>query len=401
MKKLLLLSILGVSLFSGDVAIEDIIQSMEQNQQEHKANQLLTQAELNKAIETNYKFYEDVFKQSMNYYQTFIGQKWGKDDIKLSSKTTFTQYDNDLNSRETIDFENGEVVLEVLDDDLLSNVKEFQKRFNKLTNQTVEESFINDPVNKVAMDLINEKNILKDKLPKNKNIILDKNLLQTTKIKKEDIKHKIVDTKEGKKKISYVVIKMVPKHLQIKAKRFKDTVHKNSKRFNIQDSLVFGIMQTESYFNPLARSHIPAFGLMQIVPSSAGKDAYYSLYKKRKILSPKYLYNTKNNIEIGTKYIQIIQENYLKGITDPKKLFYCTATSYNAGIGSLCRSITGKRITKTNFSKIRNEAIEKINQMSTKALYKHLTTSKKLTIEAQNYVVKVEKNSKDYLSWDR
>jgi len=366
----------------------------------HQEDQKLNETEYKKIIESNMYYYESIFQKSLLYYTKKIGVVWGKDDIKLSSKTVFTQYDKNLNSRQSIDFENGKVILEILSNKSIDDTQLFQKKFNKLTSQNIEESFFKDPVNKVAINLLKGKKIVDETKIYNKDLLVNKKLLQKTKIKKEDIKHKTVNTKDGKKEISYVVIKMVPKYLQIKAKAFKDTVYKDSKRFDIQDSLVFGIMQTESYFNPLARSHIPAFGLMQIVPSSAGKDAYLALYGKRKILSPIYLYNSENNIEIGTKYIQIIQDNYLKGITDPKKLFYCTAAAYNAGIGSLYKSITGEKKI-TNFSKIKKEAIKKINKMSVDELYTHLTTSKRLTIEAQSYVTKVEKNSKNYLAWDR
>ncbi|MEA2019916.1 MAG: murein transglycosylase domain-containing protein [Campylobacterota bacterium] len=400
MKKSFLPLLVYCSLYGADVDMSTINEAMQQNHQMHLVNQKLTELEYKKRVEANFQYYQDVFKESEKYYKKILSQKWGKDETRLSSKNSFTQYNDDLSSRETIDYKKGEVVLEILDDSFFNDTKEFQKKFNHLTATTIDESFFNDPVNRIAMNFLKEKDFLKNQKRQDKSKLLNSSLFDNKIIKKEDIKHKVVDTKQGKKKISYVVIKMVPENLQIRAKRFKDSVHENAERFNVQDSLVFGIMQTESYFNPLARSHIPAFGLMQIVPSSAGKDSYLALYGKKRILSPNYLYNTKNNIEIGTKYIQIIQDNYLKGITDPKKLFYCTATAYNAGIGSLCKSITGEKKI-TNFSKIQKEAIEKINKMSVDELYKHLTTSSRLTHEAQNYVVKVEKNSKNYLAWDR
>lgn len=398
--KLLFSFSLSTALLCG-ANIDLLKSSMQENYKAHANNQKIIEYEYKEMIDKNYQNYMDLYKESQKYYEEAIGAKWGKEDIKLSSKTTFTQYGNDLNSRESVDFENGKVIIEIISDDFINDAEVFEKKFEHLKTQTVTDTISNDPVNKVAINLLKKQNIIEDELLENKTKIIDKDLFKKTTIAKKDIKHKIVKTKDGKKKISTVTVEMVPNHLQIKAKKFKFMVHNDSKRFDIQDSLVFGIMQTESYFNPLAKSHVPAFGLMQIVPSTAGKDSYYALYKKEKILSPYYLYDAKNNIEIGTKYIQIIQTSYLRGVNDPKKLFYCTATAYNAGIGSLCKSITGRKITKNNFSKVRKEAIVKINEMKIDELYKHLTTSDRLRLEAKSYVRKVEKNSKNFLAWDR
>ena len=70
----------------------------------------------------------------------------------------------------------------------------------------------------------------------------------------------------------------------------------------IPQELIYAIMESESSFNPMARSNIPAYGLMQIVPRSAGIDAYNFLYKEKKLLSSRYLYNPSNNIKMGTAY---------------------------------------------------------------------------------------------------
>jgi len=390
-RKLLLISAIASSLFA-DVDIDVLNKAMAQNYKAQVINQKLTQLEYEQMVEANFKYYQSVFQESQKYMQQFIGAKWGEDNAKLSSKTTFTQYEDDFHSRQSVDFKNGEITIEFLDDKFFDNIKAFEKKFNDLKSQTIEKSFLKDPVNQVAIKLLKDKNILKNTTLKDDEKLLDKDILKPIKLTKEDIKHKIVKTKQGDKKVSYIVIKMVSNQLQIKAKKYLPTVSNHTKRFDIKKSIVFGIIQTESDFNPMARSYVPAFGLMQIVPSTAGLDAYNALYHKKRILSPTYLYNANNNIEIGTKYIQIIQQQYLKGIKDKEKLFLCTTTAYNAGIGSLYRSLTSK--TK------KQPAIRKINQMSVKELYKHLSTSNKLTLEAREYIVKVKKNSANFLAWD-
>ena len=128
--------------------------------------------------------------------------------------------------------------------------------------------------------------------------------------------------------------------------------------------IVFAVVESESYFNPMAKSPIPAYGLMQIVPASAGKDATAYLFGKAKILAPSYLYNGNNNIEIGSAYLHILYFNYLDGITDPVSRLYCTIAAYNTGAGNVARAFVGS----TNISK----ATAKINTMSPKEVYARL-----------------------------
>jgi len=63
-----------------------------------------------------------------------------------------------------------------------------------------------------------------------------------------------------------------------KALKFKKYVDKYAQIYNISPELIYAIIHTESYFNPMATSPAPAYGLMQIMPTNAGKDAAKVLY---------------------------------------------------------------------------------------------------------------------------
>jgi membrane-bound lytic murein transglycosylase C len=183
------------------------------------------------------------------------------------------------------------------------------------------------------------------------------------------------------------IVKLPEKRLRKKAKRYKQFVYAYAQKYSLPSSLVFAIIHAESAFNPLARSQAPAFGLMQIMPHSAGKDASNLIYKKTKILSPSYLYNPKKNVQIGAAYFHILYYRYLKGITDSRARMYCAIAAYNAGTGAVMKTLTGR-------SSISN-AIQSINKMAAndvlRKLIRHLPSS-----ETREYVNKVLSLKKTY-----
>ena len=65
----------------------------------------------------------------------------------------------------------------------------------------------------------------------------------------------------------------VPAKLRPKARAVWPHVVTYADKAEISGALVYAVIETESAFDPLATSHIPAYGLMQIVPRSAGLDA--------------------------------------------------------------------------------------------------------------------------------
>src|SRR5690606_39594272 len=94
---------------------------------------------------------------------------------------------------------------------------------------------------------------------------------------------------------------------------------------------------TESSFNPLARSHIPAFGLMQIVPTSAGKDISQELYGSPRLLTPDYLYDPEKNIEAGSVYLYLLLNRYFRQVADTESRFYMAVSASNTGPGNVAR----------------------------------------------------------------
>ncbi|MGM0622924.1 MAG: transglycosylase SLT domain-containing protein, partial [Campylobacterota bacterium] len=127
-------------------------------------------------------------------------------------------------------------------------------------------------------------------------------------------------------------------------------------------------------------SHIPAFGLMQIVPNSAGKDVNNFLRGQKVAPSSNFLYNPDNSILFGSTYLHILYYRYLSKIKDPQSRIYCVIAAYNTGAGNVARAFTGSNNT--------SKAARKINTMTPQQVYDHLVKNLPYD-ETKKYLVKV------------
>ena len=155
----------------------------------------------------------------------------------------------------------------------------------------------------------------------------------------------------------------------------------------LEKALVFAIIETESAFNPMAKSPIPAYGLMQIVPRSAGMDATKQLFGEERILSSSYLYNSEQNIEIGTTYLNILYYRYLSKVENPESRLYCVIAAYNTGAGNVAKAFTGNRKLSA--------ALPLINQITPAEVYEKLRNDLPYE-ETQKYIVKVTDRIEKY-----
>ncbi|MFR7877447.1 MAG: transglycosylase SLT domain-containing protein [Butyricimonas paravirosa] len=146
-----------------------------------------------------------------------------------------------------------------------------------------------------------------------------------------------------------------------------------SQIFQIEQPLIFAVMEQESRFNPEATSWVPlrtdAFGshLRRL-------DAYNYVCKNCGVPTRSYLFIPRNNIELGTAYLRVLM-NQFSSVTDPHCRRLCVIAGYNTGAGNVSRAFTGA----TNL----NKAIPLINKYNYEQLYHHLT-NRLSTSEARN-----------------
>lgn len=344
------------------------------------------------------KQFDDYVAEQERLYKEYTGQiekKWGKNNTKTSSKEEYVAYDSAYSSRKSVNFEEGKAKVEIL-------VTEAEAKNPALIQQKLQEQVAQLAVTKGGTDPLEKKN---DVPPEKKSIVSEQLAMSDGKpvternarqfaaeaVKPAAITQETVTGKDGMKRIVVgVQVPLVPNHVKKRAADFRETVKKESDRFGIDITLVYAIMHTESYFNPKARSPVPAFGLMQLVPKSGARDAFFFARKKDSLVTGEYLYVPDNNIELGTAYLTKLFTVDFRGIKDLKSRMYCTISAYNTGPGNVAKAFTGKRNV--------NQALPKINAMSSDELFDYL--KKNLPFEeTRHYVAKVSERMGLYNEW--
>lgn len=327
------------------------------------------------------QFSSFIDEQEKDYaaYQEAVKAKWG--EFVGSTKKVWVDYGSEKESRTQVNFESGKISLEVL-------IPKDEKDPRQVATEKIKRQL---------------KRMMSDRWPTGKNPLAgqisvdgkkDLSVEDVDKFVQERLRQKLMISSKlipqkaaPPKRVVSVEVQMVPEHLKIRADRYKPIVLQYCKQRNIDPSIVFGVIHTESYFNPMARSHIPAYGLMQLVPASGGRDAYKYVFKEDKKPSAEFLYNPENNINLGVGYLALTKNVYFTGIENPTIAYLLTVAAYNTGAGNVARALTGKTSLKP--------AIKKANSMTTKDI--HIALRKKLPHkETQDYIQRVFGRSKIY-----
>jgi membrane-bound lytic murein transglycosylase C len=337
--------------------------------------------------------YKENLDKEFSAYKKELEKYW--DEPKLSTKKEWVSYSEDKKSRLDVDFENDKIVIETVAKNEQEAKQALEKRLAYAVSKNTEEVIESDPlqqrIQKISKPL-EKKSLTQDTKPILSTVIFNKepnvselkkytNTIVTStpiKVQKSKFDHENV----------YTMTIALPSDTRLKrSKIYAPDVMKNADRFELPIPLIFAIMHTESDFNPMATSHIPAFGLMQIVPTSAGKDIYQFLYNKKGMPSATYLYNGKNNIEMGSTYLHILYYRYLKEIKNPESRLYCAIAAYNTGAGNIAWAFTRTYSMP--------KAAPKINAMTPNEVYAHLMRDLRFD-EPKHYLKNVKKRMSAY-----
>ncbi|OCL99857.1 Membrane-bound lytic murein transglycosylase C precursor [Aliarcobacter thereius] len=391
-------------LISSTILYAEISHNYEKSKNEFIEKQNNFNLEKKQILNKHNSYKEEALRDFENYkkaqqkifddFKNEVSKLW--ENPKMPSAKSLINYTNDRKTRGEINFENEEIIVETIASSYNEAVKNLRKELNILVSIDTKEFNKIDPFEK-ELSSIKKSNKIIDSSFKNESILSDA-IFGKKPSKKElnsfsnsNINNKSIKVQNSPKipnqKVYSVIVPMPNQTMINKSKEYEREVTKQGKIRSIPRSLIFAVIHSESAYNPKARSHIPAFGLMQIVPSSAGKDVYEFLYNEEKLVSDNYLYNSTNNITMGTAYLHMLYFKYLSKIKDKESRLYCAIAAYNTGAGNVAKAFS----KTTNISK----AAQIINKMSSKDVYNHLLKNLPYD-ETKGYLEKVTSRMYSY-----
>lgn len=119
---------------------------------------------------------------------------------------------------------------------------------------------------------------------------------------------------------------------------YEEEVKSASEKYNVPQELIYGVIKTESSFNPKAVSSAGARGLMQITPDTFEWLNLYYADDKLDGKNPELLFEEEINIEYGTLLLSILIDRY--GDVDT------AICAYNAGLGNVDGWLEDTRYSK-------------------------------------------------------
>ena len=328
-----------------------------------------------KALQTDFEEYKSAYLKEYAAYKQKIEKEW--DESKTTSPTQWVSYSGDMKSRTIIDYKKNTVQVSI-------------RKSGDDSPETIKK-LIHEAISKPASVAIKEDPVIST-LHKDKSFSLGNLIMSGVKMAKAAVDKLIenaglLEDQDSKGGYINVTVTLPESAKSDRVRQFLPVVAKYAKEFKIPPPLVLAIMHTESAFNPLAQSHVPAFGLMQIVPKSAGLDVQRLIYKRNKAPSSTMLFKPDINIQHGCAYLHILKYRYLKGIKNQESLEHCCIAAYNTGAGNVAKAFIGN----TNISK----AFKVINKLTSDEVYMRLRN--KLTHkEARDYVLRVNQHKAIY-----
>ena len=309
-----------------------------------------------------------------------VSKVWGRDEVIVPERKEYVKYTQDYRTRADVDFENGVLVIETVD--TVNPVRSLKEAIV---------STVLTPGDYTRVDLYSDREPPADGTPFLYGQVRDKDgqpirfgaraNAYAAEVLQGSTESRRIEVNGREKTVLRVTIPLDKTHLSQRARKYEQVVTQNAQRFGLGERLIYAIAKTESAFNPFAVSSANAYGLMQVVPGSAGREVHAHLTGRDQKPTPKFLLDPSNSIEYGSAYLHILAKRYFGEIKDPASRELCTIAAYNGGPNAVFGV----------FGKDQESAVRAINAMSPKAVYQRLT-SKLPARETRRYVDKVLKN---------
>ena len=142
-------------------------------------------------------------------------------------------------------------------------------------------------------------------------------------------------------------------------KTYSEIISVYANEYSVEENLIYAVIKAESNFNNEAVSNKSAIGLMQIVEGTAVEVVKRNGIELNIENIKQELLDIDNNINIGTKYLSMLLEQYGN--------IEVALAAYNAGIGTVNNWIE-KQIIQADGSDIENIPYKETNNYVRKIL---------------------------------
>lgn len=372
--------------------------------------------------QNQYDAFTREYRRGFEQYKRGIREKWSYAEVSTSHKLVI--YGEQLNVKLAVDYAKGEVRFSTLKQgQTLAQLKaEFMAMFARPLSEITEKQLVHsdtqlslaaslalseEEVAQLAEKLIQESAKLSEQAVVQQTLSdisqttavlgqLDVNQGYTHTLKNEQLGYQQLLNQNEINTAQTFQHAVSDKRWQ-RTKPYRTQVNAQAKNYRLPPALIYAVMETESSFNPLAQSPIPAFGLMQIVPGSAGKDVNLYLHQSSQAPTVKQLFDPNTNLIFGTTYFNLLFNRYFASVKSPQSRLYCAIAAYNTGPGNVARTFNGTA------SRSLVVATQIINTKSPEEVRKHLMehlpyeeTRRYLgkVLKAQNYYASVLDNQR-------
>ena len=334
------------------------------------------------AIEADYKR----FKGLVTAFRRAVGGTWGARDVREPEPKQYVKYTQNYLSRASVDFERGLILVETLD-----------QQTPQASLRAAIATTLLTPYDPRAVDLYSAGPV---KLGGKPFLLGEVKDARGRDIRSEEqaeefarqivalsLQERPSDPSLGQpgKTVRFVVIAMTAEHMQVRAAKFRPLVEEAASRFGVSRNLIYAIIRVESDFNPYAINAVPAVGLMQVVPQTAGADVQAHLTGKAGEPTKAFLFEPQHNITYGTAYLHLLGKRFLAGIGDGLSREYCVIAAYNGGAGALLKT----------FDRDKGRAISIINSRPPLAVYDTIV-ERHAAQETRDYLRKVLAAKKEF-----
>jgi len=318
-----------------------------------------------------------------------VGKTWGKKEVRVATPKHYVKYTQNYKSRAIVNFDTGEITVETVD---ATNPVVSLKNAIVTTLLTPNDPRATDLFSDTAVKLSS------DHEPYLLGLVQDtRGRAIATPEQAESFADQLlagrgtrtVEVGSGEKTSTFVKFTMVSNFAHRQAQRYRPMVDRYATQYKVSPSLIYAIIKTESNFNPFAVSSAPAYGLMQLVPTSGGREAFRVAKGEDGIPSKQYLFEPENNIELGAAYLNVLTFKQLERVQNPIAREYCVISAYNTGPSNVLRA----------FSKNKDDAVNMINGLQPPEIYQRLRANLPYN-ETRRYLHKVVTARREFLSFN-